>query len=109
MGQILGYGFAALALLSLFFNAYLVFVYCKRGRGSSPVSLFVAVFGTVAVACFKGKDFGGTSYVVIFVGIFIFSVLTSLPVSYVCHKMGILKGPSIFGSRNEDKPKDLES
>lgn len=104
MWQILGYGFTALALMSLLFNVYLVFLYCKRGRGSSPISLFVAVFGTLAVFCFKGKNLGGTSYLVIFVGLFIFSVLTSLPVAYVCYKMGILKGPSIFGSPNEDKP-----
>jgi FtsH-binding integral membrane protein len=108
MRQILGYGFVALALVSLLFNAYLNFVYCKRGRGSSPVSLFVAVFGTLAVLCFKGSDFGATSYVVIFVGLFIFSVLTALPAAYVCHKRGILKGPSIFRSRNEDKSKESE-
>jgi hypothetical protein len=46
--------------------------------------------------------------VVIFVGLFIFSVLTSLPVAYVCHKRGVLKGPSIFGPRNEDKPKESQ-
>lgn len=106
MRQILGYGFAALALISLLFNAYLVFGYCKRGRGSSPVPALVAMFGTLATLCFKGTDLSSTSYVAIFVGLFVFSVLTSLPVSYVCYRRGTLRGPSLFGSRNEDQPKE---
>jgi len=105
MRQMLGYGFTAMALISLLFNVYLVFVYSKRGSGASPVSVFVAVFGTLTVFCFKGNHFGGTSYLVIFVALFVFSVLTSLPVAYVCYKMGIFKGPSIFGSQNEEKRK----
>ncbi len=104
----LGYAFAALALLALLFNALLVYRYCVRGRGSSPIALLVALFGTLAAICFKGTGLSGTSYVVLFIGLFIFSVLTSFPISTMTNDSGHKHRPSPKASasnwRNSELP-----
>jgi len=104
MKQTLGYVFVALALLALLFNAYLVFKYCRIGKGSSPIALLVAAFGTLAVLCFKGTGFAATSYVVIFAGLFFFSILICFPMSYFCSNRGIQKGSDNHGSPEQNNP-----
>lgn len=78
--------FTVLAIAAFLFNAYLIYRYHRGGRGSSPVALLVALPGTLAIAFFQGSSLGGASYLAIFAGLFILSILASFPIAYFGRK-----------------------